>query len=634
MQLAVSRRTLKLILWVSILLILSLRNGLYCSIIDNNRVENLTINIKTIKADFFYKPSLPSVGQEIKFFNASIGDPDDILWNFGDGQISLEKNPAHNYINSSLYYVTLCVSKGGITSQATRAVLIKKSSNLQSSASEEIKADFMFDPERPEIGVPVRFYDKSTGNPLKRKWRFGYFGISLLPNPIRTFFSEGKYAVTLTVENESGVDRITKYVEVVQNTSKNIIIAKSCSLNDIKGAIKIANPGDTVVVPSGEASWSQQLVIDKGIILKAAVKGGTTIYATYQAPNNYGGDSRAYLIVYEPSSSQADPIFRLSGFRIISSNSTTSILTLRNFNVSYPLRRIRIDNNYFKTGTVGPRKHIGVIGAVYGVADNNVFEDGSIISYGDNETTWQNLNFNYGAADNFYFEDNRINLTTGSIAGGAGGRYAFRHNTWSYTASAGLYPWFDAHGNQGAGANLSHMGVEIYNETMYFNMPSGYGVDILDIRGGKALCYNINVIFKNSGTATAKIREEYSDYLNPPAFSPDGQPQHPSSCYFFLLRQNGSTQVNVGVGQQVYYEDGQGWVPTEDKEFFLEKSNFNGSSGVGVGPLSKRPASCSKEGVAWWATDENKLYRWKNGKWELYYVPYTYPHPLRTILGD
>jgi len=38
--------------------------------------------------------------------------------------------------------------------------------------------------------------------------------------------------------------------------------------------------------------------------------------------------------------------------------------------------------------------------------------------------------------------------------------------------------------------------------------------------------------------------------------------------------------------------------------------------------------------VAWWATDEKKLYRWHNGKWELFYIPYTYPHPLRALLND
>ena len=61
---------------------------------------------------------------------------------------------------------------------------------------------------------------------------------------------------------------------------------------------------------------------------------------------------------------------------------------------------------------------------------------------------------------------------------------------------------------------------------------------------------------------------------------------------------------------------------------------FDGSTGVGVGLKSARPIYCKTEGVAYWTTDENVLYRWHNGNWELYYIPYTYPHPLRTAFGD
>ena len=50
---------------------------------------------------------------------------------------------------------------------------------------------------------------------------------------------------------------------------------------------------------------------------------------------------------------------------------------------------------------------------------------------------------------------------------------------------------------------------------------------------------------------------------------------------------------------------------------------------MGVGLLSERPVSCTLEGAGYWTTDEEKLYRWKNRAWELYYTPYIYPHPLR-----
>jgi hypothetical protein len=68
-------------------------------------------------------------------------------------------------------------------------------------------------------------------------------------------------------------------------------------------------------------------------------------------------------------------------------------------------------------------------------------------------------------------------------------------------------------------------------------------------------------------------------------------------------------------------------------------SGFNGTCGLGVGPIAARPATCTT-GVAYWATDEGewwaanpgadgRLYKCTSpNTWTLHYTPYTYPHPL------
>ena len=79
----------------------------------------------------------------------------------------------------------------------------------------------------------------------------------------------------------------------------------------------------------------------------------------------------------------------------------------------------------------------------------------------------------------------------------------------------------------------------------------------------------------------------------------------------------------------------------ENQDFYNENGSFDGISGVGVGVLASRPATCTT-GVAYWATDQGGNWNKRNADandgclykctstnmWTLYYRPYTYPHPL------
>jgi len=580
-------------------------------VMNQQKNERLDVN-------FYFHPSVASVGQRIKFFGPPFIQAKKLLWNFGDGNISSESNPSHYYVSPNIYWVTLLIVTGRTKSISSKYVIVKET-NLGEPGKP--KADFYYEPAAPQAGVPVKFYDISSGNPDRRLWQFGFFEFSLLKNPVKVYYESAIYKVVLKVQNKYGSDVCVKYVEV-GSVAENIKIAKSCNLKDVQAAIAQANPGDTVVVPVGSAVWGGQLVINKGIILKAASKGGVVI------TSNYAG----YLIKYTITNPSFGEPFRISGFKFDLGNRGGGINIVNGSVVAS--RNNRIDNNEFRNNA--GYNVLKLEGTVYGVFDSNVvYSPTSVVVgvYGNNESTWNNLTFDFGTEDNWYFEDNNFSIGDGLINAGAAGRYSFRYNTVTNIASKGIVPVLDMHGNMGTNGNLSGMGIEVYGNT--FNL-GNYGCNVVQVRGGKALIYD-NTVSNNGSWANYQVREEHYDYLNPPARSPlSGQPQHVSETYCWGNKKNGANVVNnhsdnLYAPVTLTYTD-EGVVPRENVHFWKWVSPFDGSVGVGAGLASQRPATGRQEGVAWWSTDEKKLYRWKNGRWELYYVPYTYPHPLRNIL--
>jgi len=585
------------------------------------KTASKTINVKAvIQADFTYSPTNPTAGTQIQFTDKSTGSITSWSWQFGDGGTSSQKNPTKTYSTAASYNVKLTISDGTTSNSMTQTVTVVAS----------LVADFTLSPNSPAVGQEVQFLDNSQGSPTSWSWDFGDGGKSTAKNPTHTYSQAGAYTVKLVISDGTNSSTKSKSLTVSSTSTSKVITASSCTLADVRAAIATAKAGDTVVVPNGTATWSQALIITKGIILKAATVGGVTIKSGAAAGSSYG-DPANFLVAYVPSSDQVDKPFRLSGFVLDGNNNRFTFMAENDYLT--PVTQFRLDHCVIKNSK-GSLMHF--YGEVYGVIDNNELRgdtcpDFVTRDFGLNETTWKNFTFDFGTANNRYYENNSVYLGEYGAwnEGGLGGRYCVRYNQIIHLGSAMCGPW-DMHGNQ-PNANLANMGAEVYGNTVNVN---GKSFRFFGVRGGKALIYNNNA--SNAGGDSyygGTIIEEYLDSLNPPETNPAGQPQHISDTYIFNNVVNSVRRDPVLQGQ-VYYDSLGRNVPEWDKDAWKQTDNFNGSSGVGVGPLSKRPSTCTTEGVAWWATDENKLYRWHNGAWELYYTPYTYPHPLRTTLND
>jgi gliding motility-associated-like protein len=94
------------------MVILTVTDGLGCSITYNVNVENPIIGNPNIEATSFgyLTYGIYSISDPIQFYSNATGDYVSIIWDFGDGTFSNEENPLHTYQIEKEYIVTMTVT--------------------------------------------------------------------------------------------------------------------------------------------------------------------------------------------------------------------------------------------------------------------------------------------------------------------------------------------------------------------------------------------------------------------------------------------------------------------------------------------------------------------------------------------
>ena len=123
-------------------------------------------------------------------------------WNFGDGSLSNDENPAHTFASSGNKTVTLVVrNNAGCSGEVSKMVMVNTSPTAAFTATGNC------------IGSETMFSNTSqNGNTFA--WSFGDGNTSNSPNPTNTYGSTGDFRVLLIVSNTNCVDSIEKLVPI------------------------------------------------------------------------------------------------------------------------------------------------------------------------------------------------------------------------------------------------------------------------------------------------------------------------------------------------------------------------------------------------------------------------------------
>jgi hypothetical protein len=458
----------------------------------------------------------------------------------------------------------------------------------------------------------------------------------------------------------------------------NYTYALSCSQINVQNAVNSASDGDTVLVPAGTCLWTVAggtvcyggytvgVCVKKGIKLQGGFGGTTTIIMDL-------GFTRGGLQLNPDSTSLANnETFEVTGFTFEGGGQAMNegILNVRSSGTTI-MHNLKIHNNTFKNVT---NTAININGAVNGVVYENTFTNigYSVRTFGYDLQGWSTFIRQYGQSDNLFVEDNIINFTIdlsdvgGTDHGQGAPGYVFRYNTFNLSNTAGGW-LFTIHGLQSM------------STTPGYTCPSGCGYDtctpsvsgscngtvdacqqwstikseyygntitdtpylhaIMGHRGSWLMMFDNQISSPGSTPPIAYSQYSCDSCQDPstPAYS-----QHVQNSYIFNNLYN-SINVPMTKGLDFCADASVGtlYTITENVDYWNYKSSFNGVTGIGRGTLASRPTTCTT-GVGYWATDQgewNSKHAGADGQfykcistnnWQLYYTPYTYPHPLRT----
>ena len=401
--------------------------------------------------------------------------------------------------------------------------------------------------------------------------------------------------------------------------------ANSLSYADVDACVNThAAAGETVILPSGSASWSSTLTITDSIIIYGATEGCPSACDDGTKITSNGS---AVLIHVSTAGDKSIDISKLT----LDGNGAGQVVWMSNSEQANPLYSLRIHHNEFENATAYAVEWKDGIHMIYGLVDNNKFTNnnydakfwGPDVAYP--WTTWPGVDY-IGSKEYIYFEDN---ISTGAgdfiLTSGHSSRWVYRYNTVDLASNGGKA--FDVHGDN---RNYGVVAAEIYENT-FTNASS---IWLVDINGGTGIFFN-NAI--SGSTGPINWEEEYFDSVCEPSARPESLRINNSYAWNNTNDSGivGAAEVDSGdclAEGTNFWDDNQ---QLTSGGVYIDEDN-NGTVTKDVAS-NRNPSSCTEDDVYWETdTDTNGdgypgvLYRCvTTNNWSKVYEAYTYPHPLR-----
>ena len=208
------------------------------------------------KLDFNYAPEKPTTNEDIQFISITSEDIQEYLWDFGDGDTSVEQKPTHRYDSPGSYQVILKIwnnqggqretSKNITIDETINAPPEKISLSPKSSAPKYTYLNYMFyasstDPEGNNITYKIDWGDNNTGStPYKQS--------GFTAKTHHAWNRSGNYTISIKAIDELGAESNWSSINITIDGQKAISDFNIDTLES--GTFRLSDYGNKVVIIS------------------------------------------------------------------------------------------------------------------------------------------------------------------------------------------------------------------------------------------------------------------------------------------------------------------------------------------------------------------------------------------------